>query len=194
MRTTLTLDDDVAAKLKAAARRSGRSFRDVVNDVLRHGLATPQERTPPVPFRVQARDLAALRPGLSLDRIADLIEQTEGPHHAGSELVRFAWVTVWAFLRIATTPRVFERPLSTAEAESAVASWLSQPCAGILEPGDRHWEILREMMRSGQTTGLLVMDAAVAAIALEHGATLWTTDRGFSRFPRLRWANPLTTG
>jgi uncharacterized protein len=113
---------------------------------------------------------------------------------SGSELVRFAWVTVWAFLRIATNPRVFERSLSTAEAESAVASWLSQPCAGILEPGDRHWEILREMMRSGQTTGPLVMDAAAAAIALEHGATLCTTDRGFSRFPRLRWANPLTTG
>jgi predicted nucleic acid-binding protein len=57
---------------------------------------------------------------------------------SGSELVRFALVTVWAFLRIATNPRVFERSLSTAEAELAVASWLPQPCAGILEPGDRH--------------------------------------------------------
>ena len=78
-----------------------------------------------------------------------------------------------------------------AEAESAVASWLARPCAGILEPGDRHWEILRELTRAGQTTGPLVMDAAVAAIALEHGATLCTTDRDFSRFPRLRWVNPL---
>lgn len=110
---------------------------------------------------------------------------------SGSELVRFAWVTIWAFLRVATNPRVFEQPLAMAEAEAAVASWLSCPSAGILEPGDRHWEILRELTRAGQTTGPLVMDAAVAAIALEHGATLCTTDRDFSRFPRLRWVNPL---
>jgi toxin-antitoxin system PIN domain toxin len=113
---------------------------------------------------------------------------------SGPELVRFAWVTLWAFLRIATNPGVFERPLSAAEAEAAVDSWLARPCAGILEPGERHWEILREMMRVGQARGLLVMDAAIAAIALEHGATLYTTDRGFARFPRLRCANPLTTG
>jgi plasmid stability protein len=81
MRTTLTLDDDVAAKLKAAARRSGRSFREIVNDVLRRGLATRQEPAPRDPFRVQTRDFGALRPGLSLDRIADLIEHTDGPHH-----------------------------------------------------------------------------------------------------------------
>jgi plasmid stability protein len=81
MRTTLTLDDDVAAKLKAEVRRSGRSFRDTVNDVLRRGLATRRESTPREPFRVEARDLGALQPGLSLDSIADLIERAEGPHH-----------------------------------------------------------------------------------------------------------------
>ena len=113
---------------------------------------------------------------------------------SGSELVRFAWITVWAFLRVSTNRRVFERPLSTAEAEAAVASWLARPGAGILEPGDRHWDILRELMGAGQTTGPLVMDAAVAAIAVEHGAILCTTDRDFSRFPRLRWANPLAPG
>ena len=56
---------------------------------------------------------------------------------SGSELIRFAWLTLWAFLRIATNSRVFERPLTRPEAEAAVASWLSQPPAGILEPGDR---------------------------------------------------------
>ena len=111
---------------------------------------------------------------------------------SGSQLVRFAWVTLWAFLRISTNPRVFERPLSLREAEGAVSSWLAQPLAGVLDPGERHWEILGDLMRSGQTTGPLVMDAAMAAMAIEHGATLYTTDRDFARFPGLKWINPLS--
>jgi hypothetical protein len=107
------------------------------------------------------------------------------------ELVRFAWLTLWAFLRIATNTRAFDRPLSTSEAEAAISSWLARPAAGILEPGERHWDILRELVRDGQTTGPLVMDAVLAAIAIEHGATLFTTDRDFSRFSALRWTNPL---
>lgn len=110
---------------------------------------------------------------------------------SGSELVRFAWLTLWAFLRIGTNPRVFEHPLSTSEAEAVVSSWLAQPTAGILDPGERHWDILRGLVREGQTAGPLVMDAVIAAIALEHGATLCTTDRDFSRFSGLRWTNPL---
>jgi hypothetical protein len=81
VRTTLTLDDDVAAKLKAEARRSGRPFRDIVNETLRRGLASrpagPERRA----FKVMARDLGDLRPGLSLDNVAGLIEQVEGPLH-----------------------------------------------------------------------------------------------------------------
>ena len=110
---------------------------------------------------------------------------------SGSQLVRFAWTTLWAFLRISTNPRVYERPLSIGEAEQAVASWLAQPVVGILDPGERHWEILRRLMTSGQAAGPLVMDAALAAVAIEHGATLYTTDRGFARFAELRWTNPL---
>lgn len=110
---------------------------------------------------------------------------------AGPSLVRLAWVSVWAFLRISTSPRVFERPLSTSEADTHVASWLAQPTVGILDPGERHWEILSGLLRDGQATGPLVMDAALAAIAIEHGATLHTTDRDFARFEGLRWANPL---
>jgi uncharacterized protein len=77
---------------------------------------------------------------------------------SGTEFVRFTWLTVWAFLRIATNAWVFERPLSTLEAEATVSSWLAQPTAGILEPGERHWDILRSLMRQGQTAGPLVMD------------------------------------
>ncbi len=110
---------------------------------------------------------------------------------SGSDLVRFAWITLWAFLRIATNPRVFERPLSISEAQAAIASWLAQPMAGVLEPGERHWDIVRELMPESQTTGALVMDAVLATIALEHGAMLYTTDRDFARFPGLKWVNPI---
>lgn len=111
---------------------------------------------------------------------------------SGPDLVRFAWLTLWAFIRIGTNSRVFERPLSVSEAEEAISSWLAQPAAGILEPGERHWGILCALMRDGQTVGPLVMDAVLAAIALEHGATLCTTDRDFSRFSGLKYTNPLT--
>jgi toxin-antitoxin system PIN domain toxin len=112
---------------------------------------------------------------------------------SGSELVRFSWITLWAFLRIITNPRIFERPLSMAEAERHVSSWLAQAPAGILEPGERHWEIFQQIAREGQAWGPLVMDAALAAIAVEHGATLCTTDRDFARFPGLKWTNPLAS-
>ena len=110
---------------------------------------------------------------------------------SGPDLVRFAWLTLWAFLRIATSSRVFDRPLSPSEAEGAISSRLAQPAAGIIEPGERHWEILCGLVRDGQATGSLVMDAVLAAIAIEHGATVCTTDRDFLRFPGLRWTNPL---
>ena len=77
MRTTLTLDDDIAARLQLAARRTGRSFRDVVNETLRNGL---QQSTPPrTSFRVISRDMGAARPGVSLDNIAEMVESLEGP-------------------------------------------------------------------------------------------------------------------
>lgn len=82
MRTTLTLDDDVAAKLKAETRRSGLSFRDVVNDTLRRGLLARRGGTAPAPqFRIEARDLGDHKPGISLDNVSELVEQLEGPSH-----------------------------------------------------------------------------------------------------------------
>jgi hypothetical protein len=81
MRTTLTLDDDVAAKLKAEAQRAGRPFHEMINEMLRRGLenrrATAQRRA----FKVTARDLGNLKPGLSLDNVAELIEHVEGSLH-----------------------------------------------------------------------------------------------------------------
>jgi len=79
VRTTLTLDDDVAARLRAEARRTGRPLKQVVNECLRRGLLRPRRAAGRAPFRVVARDLGALKPGLSLDNIAELLEVVEGP-------------------------------------------------------------------------------------------------------------------
>ena len=110
---------------------------------------------------------------------------------SGPRLVRFGWLTIWAFLRIATNPRVFDRPLTAAEATSVVSSWLARPAAGVLGPGERYWDILGRLLQDGQAVGPLVMDAAIAALAIEHGAVLCTTDRDFARFAGLDWVNPL---
>jgi hypothetical protein len=81
MRTTLTLDEDVAAKLKAETRRSGKSLREVVNETMRRGLATRPAAGHRRGFKVETRDLGAMRPGLSIDNIGELLEQIEGPLH-----------------------------------------------------------------------------------------------------------------
>jgi toxin-antitoxin system PIN domain toxin len=109
----------------------------------------------------------------------------------GREPVRLAWITIFAFLRISTNPRVFEHPLSGAEARAHVASWLELPAVSTLEPTERYWEIFSGLLETGQATGSLVMDAALAALAIEHGATLCTVDRDFSRFAGLPLLNPL---
>jgi hypothetical protein len=80
MRTTLTLDDDVAAKLKAEIRHSGRSFKELVNEFLRLGLNARKQRKPRKPFIVKTRRLHP-RPGLNFDNIGELLEQLEGPLH-----------------------------------------------------------------------------------------------------------------
>ena len=78
-RTTLTLEDDVAASLRDAARRSGRPLKAVVNDAIRAGLSSGTTRDRP-PFRVEARPMG-LRPGIDLDDISGLLERLEGPEH-----------------------------------------------------------------------------------------------------------------
>jgi len=109
---------------------------------------------------------------------------------SGEEPVCMAWVTILAFIRISTNPRIFEAPLSAGEAIAIVSSWLARPVVSILEAGEQCWEILRVLLVEAQISGPLVMDAFLAALALENGATLVTTDRDFSRFPKLRLSNP----
>jgi toxin-antitoxin system PIN domain toxin len=111
---------------------------------------------------------------------------------SGEEPVGLAWVTVLAFLRISTNARIFEAPLSAAEAIAIVSSWLVRDAVFILEAGEQCWEILKSLLVDAQITGPLVMDAFIAALALENGATLVSTDRDFSRFPKLRVYDPST--
>ena len=107
------------------------------------------------------------------------------------EPVGLAWITLLAFVRIGTNPRPLEHPLTIAEAGTIVSEWLEHPNVTLLNPGERHWPILRDLMTRGQARGPLVTDAHLAALAIEHGAELATTDRDFARFPGLKFFNPL---
>lgn len=111
---------------------------------------------------------------------------------SGQEIFGLSWQSVLAFIRIGTNPSAFERPLSVHEATLAVSSWLERPMVLILTPGERHWEILRMILVQGQANGPLAMDAHLAALAIEHGAVLHTTDKDFTRFPGLKTFNPLS--
>ena len=82
MRTTLTLDDDVAAKLVAVGRKSGRPFKTVVNETLRRGLQDAQMARRSVPFVVEPQQMGSLKPGMSLDRISSLLEDIDGPRQS----------------------------------------------------------------------------------------------------------------
>lgn len=110
---------------------------------------------------------------------------------SGEEPVGLAWLVLLAFLRVTTNPRVFTSPLSFEQAAEAVDGWLEQPAARLVEPTERHWRILKELLAPLGTAANLTSDAHVAALAVEHGAELCSTDRDFARFPHLRWRNPL---
>ena len=106
-------------------------------------------------------------------------------------MVGLPWITVWAFLRLVTNVRVWPKPISVDDAFAAIHEWLARPNLAIIHPGARHIELLEKLVRDGNASGSLASDAALAALALENGATLASTDRDFSRFPGLRWVNPL---
>ena len=114
---------------------------------------------------------------------------------SGSEPVGLAPVVVFGFVRIGTSARVFEHPMTPSEAASHVRAWLAQPVVQVLEPrGDHHEHLERvlTLLESLGTAGNLVTDAQIAALVLESDAVLHTTDPDFLRCAALRWLNPLT--
>jgi len=110
---------------------------------------------------------------------------------SGTETVSLCWPVLTAFIRIGTNRRVFSNPLAVEEAVESVQSWLDQPCTRVITPTERHWIIFRELIEKGQAVANLVSDAHLATLAIEYGCLLYSTDSDFSRFPGLKWRNPL---
>jgi toxin-antitoxin system PIN domain toxin len=100
---------------------------------------------------------------------------------------------MWAFIRISTNSRIWANPKSARDAFVIIGEWLRQPGVVPLHPGPRHAEILEKLISDHGATGPLVTDAVLAALAMENGALLVSTDQDFRRFPTLRWLNPLGT-
>jgi toxin-antitoxin system PIN domain toxin len=110
---------------------------------------------------------------------------------SGTEAVAFAWAVLLGFVRISTNPAAFEQPLGAEEALDFVDGWLAQPVATVVHPTDRHASALRSLLAPLGTAGNLTSDAHLAALAIEHGAELCSSDADFSRFDGLRWTDPL---
>ncbi|NBD95891.1 MAG: PIN domain-containing protein [Gammaproteobacteria bacterium] len=129
----------------------------------------------------------------------------DAPHHeaarfwlervlSGTSAVGMPWLVLIAFIRLTTNPRIFESPLSPESALDIVSGWLSQPCASMINPGDRHWLIFSRLLRRDGTAGNLTNDAHLAALAIEYDATLHSADNDFRRFEGLDFVNPLVAG
>jgi toxin-antitoxin system PIN domain toxin len=102
-----------------------------------------------------------------------------------------SWQVITAFLRISTNPKAFPQPFDLPEAIEIVDEWLRHSSIKILTPAQNQWTIYQSLIIEGKTKAALMMDAHMAALAIEHGATLATTDRDFSKFSRLKTINPL---
>ncbi|MBI2325091.1 MAG: PIN domain-containing protein [Chloroflexi bacterium] len=108
-----------------------------------------------------------------------------------SETFAFAWSVLLAFLRLSTSRSVFESPLSPDESFDLVDGWLARPNAVVVHPTERHGALLRELLAPLGAAGNLVSDAHLAALSIEHGAELCSSDADFSRFAGIRWSDPL---
>jgi toxin-antitoxin system PIN domain toxin len=127
---------------------------------------------------------------------------SDSPHHEtcrvwlerafnAAEPIALPWQTLLAFIRIATNPRASSRPITSEQACTIVNHWLEHPNVTIVTAAERFWTILRELIVEAQVSGPLVTDAALAALALENGALLCSTDRDFRRFRGLTLIDPL---
>lgn len=126
----------------------------------------------------------------------------DSPHHkparvwwenmlSGTAAVGIPWVSLLAFLRLCTNPRVFSCPLAAEQAIAYADEWLAQPPVRLVAPGAAHWAILRNLLTQTGTAGNLTTDAHIAALALEHGCSIYSADNDFRRFPGLKHINPL---
>ena len=129
---------------------------------------------------------------------------SDAPHHgparrwlertlSGTMPVGLPWVVILAFIRITTRRGIMQRPLPPSDALAYVQSWLEQPCVEAVAPGEHHWSILRRLLEATGVAGNLTSDAHIAALALERGACVCSTDHDFARFAGLVHVNPLAS-
>ncbi len=127
---------------------------------------------------------------------------TDSAHHAAclrwwegalddDETVGLAWIVLLGFLRIATHPRIFPRPMSAEEAVARIDAWLARPNVRLVGEVEDHWRLLKELLADTGTVGNLTSDAHLASLAIAHGAALVSCDADFGRFRALRWESPL---
>lgn len=112
--------------------------------------------------------------------------------HSQAQPVALAWPLILGFVRIVTHPAIQTDPRSVTEAFDIVDSWLALPLIQWIQPGTKHYAILRTLLQAVGVGGNLCSDAHLAALAIEHQCELHSTDADFARFPGLKWVNPLT--
>ncbi len=133
---------------------------------------------------VYAHRADAQRHATAHRRVSDLLESNRG--------CAIPWPCVHEFLAVVTHPGIYRPPSTIEETLGALAAWSESPALTFLGEGPDHLQILAGLLRAGSVTGARVHDARVAAICLSHGVdSLWSADRDFSYFPRLRTHNPL---
>lgn len=115
-----------------------------------------------------------------------LVQRATGPEPFALSVLALA-----GFARVVTNPRIFRRPSTLDEAFGFTAQLVRRPNARLVGPGPSHWQLVEDLCRAAGASGKLVADAQHAAVAIEHGCTLVTTDADFARFPGLRWLHPL---
>lgn len=109
----------------------------------------------------------------------------------GAVRIALPWPSLLAFLRISTHPRAYERPLTPAAAQQQVAQWLAAPASWTPAPTERHGELLGDLIDRYELRGNLISDGHLAALAIEHGLEVYSTDTDFARFEEVRWINPI---
>jgi toxin-antitoxin system PIN domain toxin len=110
----------------------------------------------------------------------------------GSQMIGLSWVVLLGFIRLLTNPRIYHNPYSPPEILAIVATWLEQPHVKIIHPSEQHFTRLASLIEQVGTAGNLTTDAHLAALAIDRGLILQTTDADFARFAGLKWNNPLT--
>jgi toxin-antitoxin system PIN domain toxin len=115
-----------------------------------------------------------------------LSKAVNGPGRVG-----LPWLVLTAFLRIITNPRASDHPLAPEAAWAYVQDWLTADTVWIPGPTDRHARILETLVTAYRLRGNLITDAQLAALAIEHGLTIYSADTDFARFTEIRWVNPL---